>query len=184
VAAVVQALRAEDGRLSRLTHDLLGPESLFIGQLHYGDFYNRSPRSCTLQGTRRWHPGRTFEDAEAGMADLLAATALPAGITATVAWTFVGESFALDPGERIVKALQAAFRDLRGVAPRPAGVAAVLDTSRLVPFGRVPAVPIDCDGATGHADDELVRLPVVAEACRLARETVRRYLGMQPEGPA
>ena len=34
-AAVVQALRAEDRELSAVSHDLLGPESLFIGQVHY-----------------------------------------------------------------------------------------------------------------------------------------------------
>jgi acetylornithine deacetylase/succinyl-diaminopimelate desuccinylase-like protein len=176
-------IRAEDRRLSLISHDLLGPESIFVGQIHYGDFYNRAPRCCTLQGTRRWHPDKTFQDVQASMADLLADAGLPEGIRAELSWTFVGESFSVDPKEKIVRALQAAARSLQGGELPLSGVSAVLDTSRLVPFGRVPTVPVDCDGSTRHADAEFVRLPVVAEACRLALETTRNYLGSSPEGP-
>jgi hypothetical protein len=49
-----------------------------------------------------------------------------------------------------------------------------------VPLGHVPTVPIDCDGATGHADAEFVRLPVVKAGCALALQTALNFLG----GPA
>ena len=184
VLKIAQSIRAENRRLSTTSYDLLGPESLFIGQIHYGDFYNRAPRSCTMQGTRRWHPGRTFHDAQVHLADLLARAALPAALKASVSWTFVGESFAVDPNEKILRALLAAARSLHGSELPLGGVSAVMDTSRLVPLGRVPTVPVDCDGSTGHADAEFVRLPVVMDACRLALETSLNYLDSGSKGGA
>ncbi len=175
-AAVVQAFRAEDQRLSAVSHELLGAESIFIGQLHHGDFYNRSPRSCTMQGTRRWLPGTTFAEVRAHMDRLLASVALPTGIKAGVEWTFVGESFSIDPNERIVRSLREASRMADGVELPLGGVSSLLDTSRLVPYGGVPTVPIDCDGATAHADEEYVKMPTVAAGCALALRTVVNYL--------
>ena len=174
----VQALRAENDRLSSAAHTfpLLGPESIFIGQLHYGDFYNRSPRTCTLQGTRRWNPDKRFEEVRGRLDRTLAQAGLPEGIRAEVAWTFVGESYSVAPEERIVRSLQAASRLVRGAELPLGGVSLILDTSRLVPFGGVPTVPIDCDGATGHADTELVRLPKVVEGCALALATTCAFL--------
>jgi acetylornithine deacetylase/succinyl-diaminopimelate desuccinylase-like protein len=171
-----RALRAENGRLAGIRHELLGAESLFIGQIHFGDFYNRSPAACTLQGTRRWHPDRRFEEVQTQLERLLDSAGLAGGIRKRIEWTFVGESYAVDPQEPIVRAFREAARELRGAEPALAGVSSVLDTSRLVPLGRVPAVPIDCDGATGHADSEFVRMPSVRDACALALATVLRYL--------
>ena len=173
---MVGALRAENESLSAARHPLLGPESFFIGQLHYGDFYNRSPRLCMLQGTRRWHPDKNFTVVRTLLDRLVEQAGLPPSIRASVEWTFVGESFAVDPGERIVQSMQEAARRLRGGDLPVEGVSSVLDTSRLVPLGHVPCVPIDCDGSTAHADREFVRMPEVVRGCALALETALCFL--------
>ncbi len=184
--ALAASLRAENERLSLHPDDLLGSESIFTGQLHYGDFYNRAPRTCMMQGTRRWFPDKTFDDVKKHLDGLVRRAGLPDGITAGIAWTFVGESFAVDPGERIVTALRDAGRALRGSELPFAGVSSVLDTSRLVPLGHVPTVPVDCDGATAHSDSEFVRLPVVKAGCALALQASLNYLGtpvLRPGAP-
>ncbi|MFB3902453.1 MAG: hypothetical protein ACE15E_03305 [Acidobacteriota bacterium] len=108
---VVKALYEESQRLQQgPTHPLLGPETLFVGQIHYGDFYNRCSTDCTIQGTRRWNPGSRFADVSRDFATLLSAMPLPETVSVDCDWIFVGEAYEMNPCERIV----ATSRRLRG----------------------------------------------------------------------
>ena len=51
---LLTALEGERLRLSQETRPHVGCETIFVGQVHGGDFYNRFPTSCSLQGTRRY----------------------------------------------------------------------------------------------------------------------------------
>jgi acetylornithine deacetylase/succinyl-diaminopimelate desuccinylase-like protein len=178
---LVAALRKKNDELAQVEHGypLLGPETVFVGQLHYGDFYNRVPKSCSLQGTWRWHPNFSFEQAQESLHRVVEGVAIPSNVTVREDWIFVGESFEVDPAEPIVQALKSAFQMLYGREMEEDGTSGVADTSRLVPVGKVPTVLIDCDGATAHADFEFVRLDLVEENCRLAVATVLEFFAGQ-----
>lgn len=173
-----QRLLAENTRLctAEATHTLLGPESVFIGQFHYGDFYNRAPVSCSLQGTWRWLPEKSFADIQRALHAVVASVDIPTGISVEQDWTFVGESFSLDPDERIVRALRCAYEELNGRSMKLAGVSGVLDTNRLVPIGHIPTVSLDCHGETAHGDREVVQISSMVAGCRLAVATAAHYL--------
>lgn len=175
---LAQSLREMNRELSRRPHvyPLLGPESVFVGQVHYGDFYNRVPEECRLQGTWRWHPDHSFEDAQESLHRLVCAIDCPEDISITEDWTFVGESFEMNPCEPIVRAYRNAFSRLYSRELPDGGTSGVSDTNRLLPTGNVPTVQISFDGRTAHADYEFVRLPVLKEKCRLALATVLEYL--------
>ena len=158
-------------------YPLLGPESVFVGQVHYGDFYNRAPAEALLQGTRRWHPDKTFEDVRRELRELAAELPTAPGISVEDSWIFVGESFSIDPTERIVRALQDAYHEVTGRDLRIGGGSSILDVNRIVPFAKVPAVSVSLDGDTGHADYEFVRLARMEAGCRVALQTVLNYLG-------
>ncbi len=155
---------------------LLGPESLFVGQLHYGDFYNRAPRKCTLQGTWRWLPNRTFTQVQEEMTRLLGAISLPAGISAECSWTFVGESYRMPSEEVVVRAFKSAGRAVTGSRMKDTGISAVVDGHRLVPLGHVPSVLCGFDNGTAHADLEFVRLEKMLDPCKIALLTTLNYL--------
>ena len=173
----------ENDKLSLSEHEfpLLGPESLFIGQIHYGDFYNRAPNICTMQGTRRWHPDKDFDQMRLHLDHLTKGVATPKDISVESSWTFVGESFSISPEESVVKALRAAYRKLKGRDMELAGVSSILDTSRIVPAGRIPAVPLYFHGDSGHGDYEYVELEKVTEGCRLALSAALHYLSPEDE---
>jgi acetylornithine deacetylase/succinyl-diaminopimelate desuccinylase-like protein len=176
--AIGGAIRDERQRLSAIPPrpGLLSAESLFIGQMHYGDFYNRMPVSCTWQGTRRWNPDKTFADVQQGLCDVVAKTPLPNGISASVSWRLTGESFALDPSELIVTAQRQALETLVGGPVKSVGIAAVADTSRLIPMGGVPTILSGFDNEFAHADHELVRLDRLPGAARLLLLIAWNYL--------
>ena len=175
---VAAALRARNRELSVQPHGypLLGAETVFIGQLRYGDFYNRQPSSCFLQGTWRWHPDKVFENARKLLHELVAGMDLPDGISVQEEWTFVGESFSEDPEEPVVRAYQQAHRELQGSPIEIAGASSIMDTSLLVPMAGVPTVPVAFDGGTAHADREVVSLSRLAERTRIALLAALIYL--------
>ena len=175
VAGRLLSLRDE---LTRATHEypLLGPESVFVGQIHYGDFYNRVPVEATLQGTWRWHPDKDFARVKQALADLLADEEAPPGISIGDSWFFVGEAFSLDPEEPIVGALRDAYRSVAGMDVGLAGSSTILDVNRLVPFARIPAVGIGLGTGRAHADYEFTRLDSVETGCRIALAAVMTYL--------
>jgi acetylornithine deacetylase/succinyl-diaminopimelate desuccinylase-like protein len=176
---VVDRLVQKNGQFATAKHDypLLGPQSVFVGQLHYGDFYNRAPKQAFVQGTWRWHPDRSFEAVQGELKALLAGLPRPESITIEDSWIFVGESFSFDPEERIVLALRSAYRQVTGKTMELAGGSSILDVNRLVPFGQIPAVSVSLDGERAHADYEFVRLDRMELGCRVAFQTVLNYLG-------
>jgi len=181
VSAVISALRAEGARLAEgdRGYPLLGPESLFIGQVHCGDFYNRVPMECRFQGTRRWLPDQSFDEVRKTFDRFVADLSLPAGIEAAVDWIPVGESYEVDPDACVIRALRGGYEELHGGELPLGGMASVCDTSRLVPLGGVPTAVWGVDGATAHADIEYVRLDRLAPACRMHLLTTLNYLNEQ-----
>jgi acetylornithine deacetylase/succinyl-diaminopimelate desuccinylase-like protein len=179
-ATVQELMRSLLDLASRLrqgpAHPLLGPESLFIGQVHFGDFYNRTATSAHLQGTRRWNPGKTLADAKAEMEDLVARLPSRPNIACAAEWTPVGESYSIRAGEPIARALDAAYRDVAGAALEEAGLSGIADSARLVPAGGVPSVLLAFDDATAHSDRETVSLARLERQCRILMLTVLRYL--------
>lgn len=176
--AVASALAGEARRLAAQSpeHALLGRPSLFLGQAHLGDFYNRSADHCSLQGTRRWNPDERLEDVRQSLSELLAAVPLPASVEIKTDWTFVGEAYTQDLQEPIVRAFRSACQTVLGCDAVPSGGAAVTDANRLVAVGRVPTVLCGFGSHGAHADCEFAQLSEMERSCRLALQTAINYL--------
>lgn len=172
--ALVQTLRRLDRQQKAKdpAYPLLGPESLFIGQMHCGDFYNRVATECTIQGTRRWSPDRTFQNIQTEFEGVVRTVPCPEDIALGVDWRLSGEAFQVDPEASVVKSLRAAYRAVTGSPMDLAGISAVTDANRLVGVGRIPTVLCDFDNRTAHADRECVRIENLLEPCQVMLLTV------------
>ena len=177
-AEVLRALRAHDRELRSRHggHRLLRPESIFTGQVHVGDFYNRAAAESFIQGTYRWHPGRDFDSARSELARVIDGVKRPVGIALCIDWTFVGESYQVDGSEPIMQAYRAAHRQTTGTPAEPGGTMTVTDAARLVAIGGVPVVTVNFDNDFSHSDHEYVRLARVERACKVALATAWNFL--------
>lgn len=178
VAGIVGALRQKNqqAKEQNKTYPLLPPASFFIGQMHYGDFYNRLPGRCFMQGTRRWNPDQTFAMIQDEFRQLLNSLALPEAVSADCAWMLVGDSYAIGAEEQIVKCLQVSYERLHKKPLPVRGHSSVTDTCRFVNYGQIPAVLWGFGTDTGHADFEYVTLEQLVRSCRVALLTVLNYL--------
>ncbi len=160
-------------------YPLLGPESLFIGQLHYGDFYNRLSNKFTLEGTRRWLPDRSFEKVKNEFSRLLKSVNLSEDITIGNDWIFVGESYEISEDEPVVKSLKKSYGAINNEELKVGGTALVTDACRLVRYGSVPTVLWGFDTGTAHADYEFVEIEKMRQACQIVLYTVLDYLNSE-----
>jgi acetylornithine deacetylase/succinyl-diaminopimelate desuccinylase-like protein len=167
--------RESDGLKSESPEDaLLGRPSLFVGQVHYGDFYNRQPVCAELQGTRRWNADQSFDEIRQEFEELLGAAGAYPQVSLDLQWQLVGDSYSIDPQDPIVRALRDAQRQVLGREGELQGIRAICDSARLVPAG-VPSVLLEFDTRNAHADREEVHQDRLAEATRVLLITMRNY---------
>lgn len=175
---IAKSLREHNGRLADQTaaNPMVPPESVFIGQMHYGDFYNRVPTTCTLQGTRRWQPARDFEEVKQDFDSVLATTTRPEHIALATEWQLCGESFAVSVDEPVVQAFCSAHETVTGHTMPMGGTAIITDVNSLVSAAGVPTVQCGFDNEYAHADQEFVRIDRLLEPCRITLLTVLNFL--------
>jgi acetylornithine deacetylase/succinyl-diaminopimelate desuccinylase-like protein len=174
-------LRKKDNELKAAKNPfpLLARESLFIGQMHYGDFYNRVPNFVYMQGTRRWHPDKTFEQIKEDFDSILSPVSRSRSneaISIETNWIFVGHSYQIDANEKIVKCLVDAHKAVRNTNCPIRGHSSVTDVSRIVRQGNIPAILCGFGTDTGHCDHEFVEISHIKKCCEVAMYTVFNFL--------
>ncbi|HBG27969.1 MAG: hypothetical protein A2Y10_02985 [Planctomycetes bacterium GWF2_41_51] len=177
VIAITNALREKDEDLKKAKNNfpLLARESLFIGQLHYGDFYNRVPNSAYMQGTRRWHPDKNFGDIKKDFDSIIDNLKIPQSVTIEQNWIFVGESYQIDANEKIVQSLVKAYKTVCNKDCPIRGHSSVTDVCRIVRQGKIPAVLCGFGTDSGHCDYEFVEIAHIKKCCEVALRTVMSF---------
>ncbi|MGI8913952.1 MAG: M20 family metallopeptidase [Chloroflexota bacterium] len=155
----------------------IGPETLFIGMVTGGDFYNRFPNNCRIVGTRRYGPRRQLEDVRAELAALLEPVAAETNCRIDLHLQPVRDSFQVREEEPIVAALRGAYADLHGAALPSSGIRIVADVPIFIREGGVPCVYHGIRGHGAHADLEYVEVAAIVRATREYLLTSLRFLG-------
>lgn len=178
---LLAALEERAAALAAVPLPWVGPESIFVGVVSGGDFYNRVPVSAQVVGTRRHGPGQRFADVERelqAMARRIAAQAAPSALSVTVELMPVRESFALSPDEPIVQIVRGAYEDVAG-APLPlTGASTVADASTIISEAHIPAVYHGPWTERAHADVEFIALDELVQAARVYALSALRYCSL------
>jgi len=175
---VVNAILRKNNELSVEPHkyDSLGPETLFIGQVHYGDFYNRVPKECKLQGTYRWHPDHSFESVQKDLAETLDKLDIPANVSLDLSWVLSGESYEVDPSESVIQALHSSCKAITEKKWQLGGTSVVTDACRIARVGNIPVGVLSFGSDRAHADYEFVKIDDVLCSTKILLRAVLDYL--------
>jgi acetylornithine deacetylase/succinyl-diaminopimelate desuccinylase-like protein len=157
---------------------LLGPETLFVGEIHGGDFYNRVPVEARISGIRRFGPGRTWSEIEAELTMLVQPVALATGASIAVQLEGNGLGYTVSPDAPIAGALAAAHYRVTGRNLPVAGTRSVTDANIIVRDGGIPALCYGPNGNTAHADEEWVAVADLGRAARVFAQVVLEYPGL------
>jgi acetylornithine deacetylase/succinyl-diaminopimelate desuccinylase-like protein len=166
-------------RLAARVDPLVGADSLFVGEVHGGDFYNRVPLRAEVVGTRRYALPGSREQVGAELERLCGEVAERTGLQLRVELQEVGPPYALDAGEPVIAAVRRGFRLATGGELPLAGAGAVGNATDFVAAG-VPAVYHGVNQATAHSDDEHVTGPDLLRAARVYAASVVEFCGLAP----
>jgi acetylornithine deacetylase/succinyl-diaminopimelate desuccinylase-like protein len=158
-------------------HPLVGKDSLFVGEVHGGDFYNRVPERAEVVGTRRYALPGSKEQVKAELDQLAAGVAGHTGLSLQIELQEVGPPYALETSEPVIAAVRRAFDLATGNELPLAGAGAVGNATDFVAYG-VPAVYHGVNQATAHSDDEHVIGSDLLRAARVYAAAIVEFCGL------
>ena len=173
----VQLLQEEAQRLAQQSIPYLGTESIFIGRIQGGDYFNRLPASCTVAGTRRFGPQRGLEEIRREFDRLAARVAEESGAQVDV-WLDGVEGYRIDENERLAKVLRRAHQRVTGSELPLAGIRTAANVPQFVHLAHVPALYYGATYLTAHSDHERVELVEVVRAAKVYIHAILDYLGV------
>jgi len=177
-ADTARALKGLQNRLSQRCEDVLGPETLFLGMLRAGDFYNRLPKSCNIVGTRRFPPETERTDVEQELRDAVVSVTCGLPIEVRVDASRGDDGFRLSADEPIVKTVRSAYQEVTG-RPLPIGIQLfAADNAKFINWGHVPCVGYGIGLERAHADLEWCDINDVVHVVRVLLVTTLNFFGL------
>jgi acetylornithine deacetylase len=156
-----------DERLRGREHPLLGAGSVHASLIEGGVELSTYPDRCTIGLERRTLPGDTGQDAEAEIADLLAACRLDdPDLLAESRTLLVREPFEIPQDSPLVGIVSAAAAEVLGQAPPIAGASYWADSAFIAAAG-IPTVVFGPSGEGAHALEEWVSIPDTIACARV-----------------
>ncbi len=166
-AELVARIGRLDGRLGRTADPLAGAESAFVGTIQSGSIYNEYPRTCRLEGTRRWLPGTRFADADREFRDLCAGLAADTGTAVDVDTRLMRDAFRLDTTDPVVPLFQSAHATLTGDRLPIGGKPFVDDGNCFWANAGIPAITHGPTAGGAHTTAEWVNVDDLVRVARL-----------------
>jgi succinyl-diaminopimelate desuccinylase len=163
VARIIMARLDElNARLSQRVHPYVGSESVYVGKLVCGDYFNTVPERCEMAGTRRHGPDSNLTAVRDELEALVEAVRRETGAQIDTDWNGIAEAFSLDTEEPIVAAVREANRRLTGRDLTFVGVRASGNAVHFQQEAHVPTVYYGADYSTAHSDHESVSVTDLA----------------------
>lgn len=176
VRLILDGLEVRAAGLELREDDGVGPETLFVGEVHSGDFYNRVPVEADIVGTRRYRPPTATAEVREELEALCREVAARTGLEVELDLREVGSAYALERTEPVIEAVRRGYRDVVG-SDLPLGAArAVGNAADFVACG-VPAVYHGVNQETAHSDDEHVSGSDLARAAGVLAASVVHFCG-------
>jgi acetylornithine deacetylase len=175
---VVRALEAERVRLRLVSRQYVGTETIFVGQVHGGDFYNRFPTSAFVQGTRRYFADHASADVKAELEQILARVATETGTRIALEFDRIRDGFEISLDAAISRAFRWSYRALESKDPPIGAFKSVADVSLLVQNAGIPAVFCGNRGTGPHADLEVMPVDELVRQTRMLLGIIVAYFGL------
>ena len=159
-------------------HPLAGAERIDIGIAQGGDYHNRTPLRCYLEGTRRWMPGKTVGDIMAEIEAIARPIAQAGNLKLSVSHVMDREPFEVAADDPAVIAAKEAARLVKGAAPPLIGRRIVGDASIYANGSGTPTFYFGPAYQTAHSDDEWVDLADLEVSAKVYVATAIHYCGL------
>jgi acetylornithine deacetylase/succinyl-diaminopimelate desuccinylase-like protein len=156
-------------------HDLLGPETYFIGAIRGGDLYNRIPIEATVEGTRRYPPPVRAVDAADEIRRIVRDVERTHDLRAQISLQRSGQPFEIDPSSQLAATLRSSYAEITGRELTLGGQQFASDVNHFVLDARIPTAAHGTDPIRAHATPEYVSIDDIVRFTRVILRTVLHY---------
>src|SRR5262249_30753477 len=147
------------------------------GLIQSGEMYNQFPTKCVLEGTRRWLPGTTSDEAEHEFREIITEACRATGATADVEFRQVRDAFALDTEHAVVTDFQASLHDLTGATLKFGVKPFVDDGNSFWGLRKTPAITHGPRAGGQHTVHEWVEIDDLTRVAIVYAMTAIRFCG-------
>jgi acetylornithine deacetylase/succinyl-diaminopimelate desuccinylase-like protein len=161
------------------SHPLAGTERIDLGIVKAGDYFNRTPGTCVLTGTRRWLPGKTAASVMIELESLADPYARDGNLKLDVSMTLEREPFETPVDDPAVQATAQAHAEVTGAEVEYVGRRLVGDANIYANGTGVPTFYYGPSNETAHSDDEWVSVQRLEDAARVYALTAMTYCGVE-----
>ncbi len=151
-------------------------ETIFFGIFESGDFYNRIPGKCRIVGTRRFSPGRVFQDVEDEFCGIIRKVESSSDIETRVNLSRIALPFKVDRNEKIVTSLRSAYEYVVRDKLPLGEINTAGNAPWFINMANIPAVYHAVDQSTAHSDLEYVKVSDIVRAAKVYALTALNYL--------
>lgn len=174
-----QAFLAQDEALSAFGHDVLGPETFFIGQVHGGDFYNRVPNRAFINGIYRFWADKSWEDVDRIFHEIIDSVPHHPDLEVALRSGGNGLGYDVDLEAGIVHSLRAGYQRVVGRELPLGGSLSVCDANVIAREANIPVVTHGTGSTTAHANLEWVEVENIVRTTKVFLATILDYLGLE-----
>ena len=179
VGDLIQRIHEWQGELDQgAVHPLAGAERIDVGIVEAGDYFNRTPGTCRLVGTRRWSPGKTAGECLAELEALTVEFARQGGLESSVRMVHEREPFETPQSDPAVGAIAGAHRQITESEAGYIGMRIVGDANLYVHGSGIPTFYYGPCNETAHADNEWVSVKRLGDASRVYALGAMNYCGV------
>lgn len=151
-------------------------ETIFFGIFESGDFYNRIPTKCRIVGTRRFSPGRAFQDVEEEFEGIIKKIESSFNVEIKVDLSRIGLPFKVNRNEKIVISLRNAYEHVVKEKLSFGATDTVGNAPWFINLANIPTVYHGVDQSTAHSDLEYVKISDIVRAAKVYVLTALNYL--------
>jgi len=174
-----QAFLERDQALAEFDHDVLGPETFFIGQIHGGDFYNRVPTRAFVNGIYRFWADKSWEDVDRTFHEIIDSVPHHPDLHIELKSGGNGLGYAVDPEAGIVRSLRSSYQRIVGRELPLGGSLSVCDANVIAREANIPVVTHGTGSTTAHANLEWVEIDNIVRTTKVFITTILDYLGVR-----
>jgi acetylornithine deacetylase/succinyl-diaminopimelate desuccinylase-like protein len=158
------------------SYEYIGSQTLFVGMIKGGDFYNRLCNDCRIIGTIRFGPEKDFNDIRNELEKIIHEVQETTSISIELKLNCVGLGFRISDNEPIVKALYQGYNAVTGKDISYGGMLYTADASKVIRNGNIPAVQYGAGSEYAHAELERIPISDVFMVTKIFLQTVLNFL--------
>jgi succinyl-diaminopimelate desuccinylase len=174
---LLEVMEQRNALWEKHSFEFIGSQTLFVGKIESGNFYNRLPKDCLIVGTIRFGPDKSFDDIEQEFNSLISEVQATTTAEINLKLNCIGLGYQLKKETPIVQDLCKAYVEVTGYPLPYGGITFAADAAKVNRFSHISAVQYGTGVEFAHAELERVNVADIVKVTKVLLLATLNFLG-------